>query len=444
MPPREQSRTLNGILKWSVKSGEVMTHVGLDGGRYNITEDRMSTFYELASHDIQNGSFISLAELRTKEFPLFIDWDVKLRNDQEYTKDMIINDVKIANSQIAKFFPPEKVNVLKTIILTAEPRELDDNDIGMIKYGIHIHYPKLIVDAEMAIQIRSSIIAGLELLSNLQVDWKKAFDCAPYGGGGSLRMIGAPKANPCDHCKGNQKVQCYKCRNTRYLEPIPSYYKLCTCLTGNPSLRDEEQEAIFKNTVKLLMATTVRTVEGTLVEQSYSVYKGCPIVETVFKENKSGKPPKIVDPEKQDIVGFKAYEQIHDQDLIAAATQVLQNYAKPHYKNAIVSTLKKNKAGNVYVAGVTGEGRNYCLKQKRDHRRNRVFMKIKYDKKYSSYTVCMGCPDDDCKGWESRAMDLGSSQRKQFFKSVFENSKKESSFYQKLAQDYETNKKNDE
>ena len=444
MPSRENSKTLNGILRWSVKQGEPMTHVAMDGGRFNIPEEHMGKFYENAAEDITNGNFLCLAEMKTGEFPLFLDGDIELPLDVSFDFQAKIQICSIMNKQIAKFFPEsEHDKVLKTIILAAEPRIIKDD---IMKHGLHIHYPKLIVNTKMAIQIRSSIIAGLELLSPLSIDWNKAIDYAPYGGSGSLRMLGAPKANPCDHCKCNKKLDCIKCRKTRYLEPIPSYYKLYACLTGFECKRDAEHELCYKNTIQLLKATTVRCKEDTSVNSHFTIYPGCPIVDTnddqLYKSNRTGKPPEIVNPEK--VVHnslFKSYTQVTDPILVEAAERILHGYAKPHYINAKISSLKVNKAGNTYIGGLSGEGRNYCLKQNRDHKSNRVFIRIKHDKRYSSYTVSMGCPDEDCKKWESREVNLNMNDRKLFFRSMFEKRKQESSFYESLTLDFETNKK---
>jgi len=222
------------------------------------------------------------------------------------------------------------------------------------------------------------------------------------------------------NCKGNKKMNCYKCRNTRFLDPIPSHYTLRACFKSMPPQRNVAQEACYKNLAKLLKDTNLYYPDDSVqVNPHFKVYTGAPQIEKpVFKTNRSGKPTKIQDNEQIVDSNFKAYSLVTDSVRIDAAEDILHNYAKPYYVNTKISSLKMNKAGNLYIASLQGEGRNYCLKRKCDHQNNRVYMKIKHDKRANMYKVCMGCHDAECnqpEKWESNEVTLSMLNRKLFF-----------------------------
>lgn len=423
--------------KYAAKQGEPTNFYQMDGGKYFLPEEEFDKFYELAAKDIIQGTFLCLAMVRTRVFPLFFDIDFEIESSFHFTNGLKEELINIINTNIAKYFPVEEhAKILKTIVLAANPREIDDG--RKLKHGFHIHYPHLMVVAEMAVQIRSSIIAGLQLLSSIPVnDWTKAIDISPWNGSGSLRMLGAPKANPCDVCKG-KKVDCLKCANSRYLNHIPSYYKLDSCYHNLPPIRDSMKEIVLKNLVKLLMATTVRSKEGTEPNANYKIYEGAPAAEAVFKNSSArGKPPIIVDPENTKAVsGFSTYTAVNNKEMIDMAETMVQSYATM-YKNTRVAILKVNKQRTTYIVGLHGEGRNYCLKQKRDHRHNRIYAKIIHDAKWNTMYMCTGCPDDDCRNWNSRPKYLTSRQQELFFPPTSDTVKKaKTTSYDKLVMDY--------
>ena len=137
---------------------------------------------------------------------------------------------------------------------------------------------------------------------------------------------------------------------------------------------------------------------------------------------------------------FNSYVQVTDNTLIEAAERILHNIAKPRYQNSRISILKVNRAQTLYIAGLKGEDRSYCLKKGGDHRSNRVFIKIRYDSKYQKYEACMGCPDEECnklKKWESPARCIAVKEAKRFFPLSFEKKNKNKSIFDTLKADKE-------
>jgi len=75
----------------------------------------------------------------------------------------------------------------RCVIAKARPRPVADN---LIKSGVHIHWPDLIVTRTQALNFRSKIV--LSLTSDFPFDWDKIIDVSVYGGSG-LRMLWSHK-----------------------------------------------------------------------------------------------------------------------------------------------------------------------------------------------------------------------------------------------------------
>ena len=76
-----------------------------------------------------------------------------------------------------------------------------------------IHWSNLFVNQGTAMQIRESLIAGLERetwpeLGKSAIDWRDVIDRSVYGQGKGLRMLHTPKATKCPACKSTSTEPC--------------------------------------------------------------------------------------------------------------------------------------------------------------------------------------------------------------------------------------------
>ena len=99
---RSVSRTYSVLRKYSTRESERATHVALDGGMWCLQD--WNAFWDACSQDILQGKLFPLCELRSEEFPLFFDFDVKVLKSIEKPDDFIHTIVKTINKQIPKFF----------------------------------------------------------------------------------------------------------------------------------------------------------------------------------------------------------------------------------------------------------------------------------------------------------------------------------------------------
>ena len=85
---RSVSKTYSVLRKYSTRESDRATHVALDGGMWALHD--WNSFWDACSQDILQGKLFPLCELRSEEFPLFFDFDVKVSNSVEKPDDFIL------------------------------------------------------------------------------------------------------------------------------------------------------------------------------------------------------------------------------------------------------------------------------------------------------------------------------------------------------------------
>ena len=167
------------LKNWSLFRGlnappecKTVTHVGMDGGKLNITPKHIEAFNNVYCEAIRNNERQCLVEIRTRpEFRFYVDVD--FLDDSEMSPEVF--DF-ICNSCQSLLSPKDSI-----IACISEPKPKD----GKVKTGIHIHWERIIHEDNL-----NGIIT--RLLSILrgkypQYSWGDYIDTSVYRGGG-LRM----------------------------------------------------------------------------------------------------------------------------------------------------------------------------------------------------------------------------------------------------------------
>ena len=158
---------------WRVPTGHA-THVLMDGGILQVpTEDNLQ-FYERYISLVNSGSKLYVVEQKTDRFKFFIDFDYKA---PEKLEDLdLLNFCNIIHGSLG--------TTSRCLIARARVRPVGE---GLLKSGVHIHWPDLIVNRTEALNLRSKLINSLG-----EGPWDKVIDAAVYGGSG-LRMLWSHK-----------------------------------------------------------------------------------------------------------------------------------------------------------------------------------------------------------------------------------------------------------
>lgn len=162
--------------RWRVPKGPA-THVLMDGGILCVPTDELEDFYSSCVEAINLGTKLYVVEQKTETFKFFVDLDYKA--PEKLTESDLVQFCSIIHSSLG--------TSSRCLIARARPRPIAEN---LIKSGVHIHWPDLVVTRTQALNLRTKIILSLE--SDFPFDWDKVIDASVYGGSG-LRMLWSHK-----------------------------------------------------------------------------------------------------------------------------------------------------------------------------------------------------------------------------------------------------------
>jgi hypothetical protein len=164
------------IDRWRVPKGPG-THVLMDGGIIFVPPEETVEFYREYIEAINSGTKLYVVEQKTELFRFFVDLDYKA--PEKLKDDDLIQFCSIIHGALG--------TSSRCLIARARPRPVAE---GLVKSGVHIHWPDLIVTRTQALNLRTKII--LDLVESLPFDWDKVIDASVYGGSG-LRMLWSHK-----------------------------------------------------------------------------------------------------------------------------------------------------------------------------------------------------------------------------------------------------------
>lgn len=164
------------IEKWRVPNGPA-THVLMDGGILFVPTEEIHDFYQSCVDAIKSGTKLYVVEQKTEQFRFFVDLDYKAQ--EKLSDEDLLQFCSIIHQALG--------TTSRCLIARARPRPVGD---GLIKSGVHIHWPDLIVTRTQALHFRTKIV--LKLSEDFEFDWDKIIDSSVYGGSG-LRMLWSHK-----------------------------------------------------------------------------------------------------------------------------------------------------------------------------------------------------------------------------------------------------------
>ena len=170
--------------KWKVPRGGG-THVLMDGGVLVVPPEDLSEFYHKYVEAINFGSKLFIVEQKTEYFKFFVDLDYKA--PEKLSDEDLLQFCSIIHESLGGD------RVSECIVARARPRSVggppgeDGKATFLIKSGVHIHWPRLVVDRTKALHLRSQLIHALG-----EGPWDTVVDASVYGGSG-LRMIWSHK-----------------------------------------------------------------------------------------------------------------------------------------------------------------------------------------------------------------------------------------------------------
>lgn len=162
--------------RWSGGSGPI-THLLLNGGVLHASNASPEVFHSRYVESLKRNKKLYLVEQKTPVFRFFVDLDYK---DQTALPHHRIIELCQAMNEVTG---------QACLIALSRPRQVG----GLIKTGVHIHWPDLHVTKQQAMQYRTKILLALSEGFPGR-DWSKDIDAAVYLGAG-LRMLWSYKTD---------------------------------------------------------------------------------------------------------------------------------------------------------------------------------------------------------------------------------------------------------
>lgn len=170
------SKIKMSIERWRVPHGPG-THVLMDGGILHVPPEETQDFYREYIEAINLGTKLYVVEQKTENFKFFVDLDYKA--PEKLADEDLVQFCSIIHKSLETSSP--------CLIARARPRSIGE---GLIKSGVHIHWPNLSVSRTQAMNLRTKIVTSLA--ADFPFDWDKVIDASVYGGSG-LRMLWSHK-----------------------------------------------------------------------------------------------------------------------------------------------------------------------------------------------------------------------------------------------------------
>ena len=377
------------------------THLCLTGGTYQINDPVkfVELYSKLGQHfrgeDGEKNEMISVSENRTMVFPMYFDLDLKLPLPV-LPPDAIQAVLRVLLRQTLRFFPESSHGRLGYCVVldkngtaSAETAVRGGEEVTYYKHGVHVYFPRMIVNANMAFQIRIGVLNGLMYHIGSWTDvigtdpgeeWNNIVDEAVYRTG--LRMPFSPKATKCRLCTPSGYCDGDKgCggNNKRHIIDKRAYH-LCMVLKAGGE-RDAEKESRLRNVCALFTACTVRAPVDTPVAMGYEVYPGCPRLTPAHLTTVSGANGKRKQPLSLTSLTSGASKRSSDRRFTvivpnAQVRDVVSKYLALFHEGYSECHTEVKRCGNTIRVILRGDNSKFCTNKRSFHRSNNVYMEF--------------------------------------------------------------------
>ena len=313
-----------------------LSHVLMDGGVLSVPFDKLNSFYDEYVSRVNRGEKLFVVEQKTQFYNFFVDIDYK--SEKALTVDEIKDICKIICAKVKSHGGKD------CLISVAPPKTVGHK----VKTGIHLNWPRFVVDQRSAIALREHILIALYTAKG-GVEWNDIIDSAVYGDvrrgskGSGFRLPFSHKKAKHDACMGKG---CGMCDNGKITQV--AYLPLFVYKYGplNAIMPTEQVP-----TVEIMHMATVRSdsTEHAVIEPpSIAVREG-------------GFTTSEMKDELTDTVAVNEIEKFIQANLRGQETSVVKNIYK-HKNQYFVSTNSK-----------------YCENIGRNHGSNHVWFYISGD-----------------------------------------------------------------
>ena len=295
-----QELTLHKFLD-SHKTDGVWTHTALNGGKYFISEDDLSTFYDLYVESIGDQEKQFITEKNTDIGPCRVDFDFIY--DKEVVKHLHTQDQ-------VKAFSKAYLNALKEYIVFPEKvdvyimekrRPTYDSKKNRVKSGIHIVIPEIATHKFVEQRVRRMLVKQMDDFFQglpLSESWDKVYDEGVVNRSVNWTLYGSRKPDPNSLPYLMSYILRWDGNDFEVIDTIPS---LTTDFIRKVSVRrDEKDETLMTDVGKQLYDQ----VRAGVQEKIQTVARGRPMKRSEKPGSRGSSPQgrivQALDPEKRE------------------------------------------------------------------------------------------------------------------------------------------------
>jgi len=397
---RETKSSIDKFAKECAIEKKIPTHVTMCGSNFAIAEKDESTFLETYAALVSSGCRCYFVERPTEVYRYFCDFDFK---QLVRIPDKTIEAAAMVVQSVVKTFYPslrDDEHALRSIVCTTDAKRVpaSGSTPELIKTGMHILWPGLLVSVDTALNIRESMLVGMQKAFGLRVEpnnsWEDVIDVSVYPDlnkkGSGLRMLGSCKSVTCSSCKGSRKLDpkdkesadCVRCKGVGKLDEGRPYFPLMVLTTSGK--RDVNSEMHYLEDMhSLIIDTKIRTFSGTQPTAGYVLPDGAPVYLAsepgrIRRQggtdviDRSGKVKSTIGSLFQ---GQKVEVSRSDPVWPAIETMICKHPCGM-YTQTIVNQITTNAKRSKYTAHITGPYSHYCQNKGSVHSSNRVFFEF--------------------------------------------------------------------
>jgi len=335
-----------GLFNSDDSENKKFTHLLLNGGKLYVED--IDLFNEKYSTCIEKNEYIYLVECRPDIFPLFFDLDFLLNDENDLNEKTIISIIQNINDTIKLFYDIH----FKCIVTTADIKIVNKNDKNYIKKGYHLHWTDLIVNKNIALDIRLSCIVKLKTIYGNQFanSFNDIIDEHVFNSSG-LRLTGSRKGH-------------YVAQAKKFVDEGRPYDLFKVFINNN--IDSDEYYKLKDNNHNLIKETSIIIKNKNVIEPVHNPsidIKKCEECE----DNRESKGD-------WDRLGKSTLEYIE-------ILRFFKNYVKDYSVNDI-KRIFCSENNNVYIIWTKSK---YCLNILRDHNSCGIYFKLNKD------GICQKC-----------------------------------------------------
>ena len=348
-----------------------LSHVLMDGGVLSVPFDKLNEFHEKYIEAIKSGEKLFVVEQKSDTYNFFVDIDYK--DESPLTIDEIRDICKIICDKV-------KRHGGKDCLISVSPPKTCGS---LMKTGVHMNWPGLIVDQSSAIALREHILIALSSAKG-SIDWNEIVDAAVYGNvarkakGSGFRIPWSHKMAKHDVCGGRGCKACGETGKSVQLAYLPLFvYKSGPLSTILKIKQDPDLEILKMSTVR-----------------------------TDLPQNVVVEPPSTVIKEGS-FSHAQTKDEIHDEEVKTRIQSFIQNNMEGQSNAIVTKCFKRNET---YLISTNSK---YCENLKREHGSNHIWFlisgKVIAQKCFCLCETIRGRRDGFCKDFYGRKHELGSN-----------------------------------